>query len=119
MEGIEVVTIPVGVLGTVNRPIFHVPAAHGGVTLTKAYITSGVASTIVASLNNNGATLGTTVVSNIGTLAAAAGTLVANVPATITISTAYQTANTWVAFYTTTGITDASAFITLEYKYGK
>lgn len=119
MEGIQIANIPIGSLGTVNRPVFHVPTAHGGITLTKAYVVSGAASTIVASLNNNGATLGTTVVTNIGTMAAAAGTLVANVPGTVTISTAYQAANSWIAFYTTTGITDASAMLILEYKYGK
>lgn len=120
-KAIQSVVINVGAqAGTVNKPIWRVPAsssAYGGVTLLSAYITAGGAATSVLQLNNMGTSLGTTIVSNIGTLNA---TLVANVQKAITITTAYQATGTWIALSTGAGgALDAATSVLLEYVWGK
>jgi hypothetical protein len=119
MEAPISVTIPIGAVGTANKPLFRVPAGHGGITILAAYLIPGGASTVVASLSNLGTALGTAISANIGTLGSALGTLTANVQRTLTISTAYQDAGTWIGWTAVTGITDGDAMVELEYKYGK
>ena len=114
---IEVVSINVGALSTTNIPIYHVPLAHGGITLTKAWVVTGAAATITLQLNNNGTSLGTAITASVGTLANA--TTVAGVPKEITISTAYQADNTWLALACVSGAGATATLITLEYAYGK
>ena len=118
MDDIEIVCVPVGAQGgTVNRPLFHVPVGFGGITLTKAYIRAGGASTSVMQLQNLGTAFGTTVSSVIGTLN---GTLVANVQQEFLITTAYQAENTWLGLGTGAGGSlDAATELVIEFAYGK
>ena len=106
--------------GTINKPIFHVPTSDspfGGITLTGAWIISGAAATTIFQLSNMGTALGTAIVSNVGTLN---GTLVANVQKALTVTTAYQSSNTWIALSTVSGDTlNADSKVILEYKWGK
>lgn len=120
-QHLESVVINVGAqAGTINKPIFRVPASespYGGISLTGAWIISGAAATTIFQLTNTGTTLGTAVSSVIGTLN---GTLVANTQKALTITTAYQATGTWIAFNTLAGDTlNADSKIILEYKWGK
>jgi hypothetical protein len=118
MEGVMSVVLPVGAqAGTINKPLWRVPSAHGGVTLLNAWIISAAAATTIFQLSNMGTALGTAISSNIGTLN---GTLVANTQKAISITTAYQAAASWIALSTLAGDTlNADSKVVLEYKFGK
>lgn len=120
-KAIQSVSCAIGAqAGTVNKGFWRVPtstSAHGGVTITAAYILSGGAATSVLQLNNMGTALGTAISSNIGTLNA---TLVANVKQAFSITTAYQASGTWVGISTGAGGSlDAATSVIIEYIWGK
>jgi hypothetical protein len=117
MSEIQIVTVPVGAVGTANRALFRVPSGHGGITLLNVWLVSDAAATIVSQLANMGTALGTAVSSVIGTLTD--GTLVANVRKPYTISTAYQAAATWLGLNGITGTTGSYSQVIVEFKYGK
>lgn len=116
-QAVQINTINVGAVGTVNRTLFRVPTGYGGITLLNVWLVSDTASTIVSQLANMGTALGTAVVSVIGTLTD--GTFTANVRKPYSISTAYQAEGTWLGLNGISGTIGSASSITLEYKWGK
>ncbi len=102
--------------GTVRAPLFRVPATHGGITITGAYMKCGAAATSVLTLCT-GTALGTASTGTAGTLN---GTFVANVPQAFDIDTAYVDAGKWLLLETGAGgsLSTVSEII-VEYVWGK
>jgi hypothetical protein len=116
-QAVQIISVPVGAVGTVNRGLFRVPTGYGGITLLNVWLDSDTAATIVSQLANMGTGLGTAVSSVIGTLTD--GTFTANVRKPYTISTAYQAAGTWLGLNGITGTIGSASKLTVEFKWGK
>ena len=117
---VQIVSVDLGAyIGATGRPLIHLPAKGGGITVLEAHAIGNAAGTAVGLLLVSFTDVGTPVLS--GTIGSFEGTIIyaEGVAHEATISTAFVDDGCWIGVDQTSGTAPANTVLSVSYVTGK